>query len=49
MKQTKKLTRDQHRFLQKKGYDSIKWRLVQDTKEYLLVMTEKSEVMTVFK
>lgn len=49
MKQTKKLTLNQHKFLQKKGYDSTKWRLVEDTKEYLLIMTEKNEVMTVFK
>lgn len=48
MKQTKKLTRDQHRLLQKKGYDSSSWRLVQDTKEYLIVQTENGN-MTVFK
>lgn len=35
MKQTKKLTRYQHRIMQKKGIDTTGCRLVHETKEFI--------------
>ncbi len=49
MKQTKKLTRDQHRFLQKYGIDTKGCRLVEDTKEYIDYMNITGEVIRFWK
>ena len=49
MKQTKKLTRDQHRLLQRNGIDTTGCRLVEDTKEYLDYLTADGIVERFYK
>ena len=44
MKQTKKLTRYQHRLLQKHGIDTTGCRLVQETKEFIEYLTAEGVV-----
>lgn len=36
MKQDKRLTRDQKRYLSRRGYDTDEWRLVEEGKGYFI-------------
>ena len=49
MKQTKKLTRSQREFLHKKGVDTKKCRLVEETKTHIIVQFEEGEIFSYSK
>lgn len=49
MKQTKKLTVSQHKFLQKQGVDTKGCRLIEDTKEYIDYQKANGEAERIWK
>ena len=49
MKQTKKLTRGQREFLQRKGIDTEGVRVVEDTKDYIVVVFPDENVFKYHK
>lgn len=49
MKQTKKLTRSQRQFIQKKGLDTRAYRVVEETNKYITVQHENGEIKTLQK
>ena len=49
MKQTKKLTRSQRELLHKKGVDTKECRLVEDTKEYIVVQFSDGSIFRYYK
>ena len=49
MKQTKKLTRGQHEYLQRNGVDTKDCRLVEETNEYIKFQKPNGEVEVFWK
>ena len=49
MKQTKKFTRSQHEYLQKRGVNTLNCRLIEETKDYIKFLNAKNEVEVFWK